>query len=78
MGLHLKQLVAVQCVQTPAFIEYPRGQLVQLLPLLQEISLLQVVPERVYPPKQVKHPPAALHVAQGKAQALTQLEPESS
>jgi len=51
---------------------------VQLLSLLQEISLLQAVPESAYPPKQVKHPPAALHVAQGKAQTFTQLEDDSS
>lgn len=50
----------------------------QLLSLLQEISLLQAVPESAYPPKQVKHPPAVLHVAQGKEQIFTQFEPDSS
>lgn len=69
LGLHLKQFEPVQRVHIPESNEYPRGQLVQLLPLLQEVSILQVVPVSEYPSKQVKHPASALHVAQGKGQA---------
>ena len=52
------------------------GQAVhELVP--EHVTLLtQVVPLRVYPPKQVRHPLLELQVAQGNGQAALQVLPD--